>query len=47
MVNVPKMSELSAKSITKDAYSDRGIELYLPDRKDGRPLNRQFFFNVS
>ncbi|CDW74182.1 UNKNOWN [Stylonychia lemnae] len=46
MVNVPKMSELSAKAITSDAYSDRGIELYLPDRKDGRPLNRQFFFNV-
>ncbi|CDW73931.1 UNKNOWN [Stylonychia lemnae] len=46
MVNVPKMSELSAKSITKDAYSDRGIELYLPDLKDGRPLNRQFFFNI-
>ncbi|CDW73515.1 UNKNOWN [Stylonychia lemnae] len=46
IVNVPKMSELSAKSITQDAYSDRGIKMYLPDRKDGRPLNRQFFFNI-
>jgi len=47
MINVPKLREFSAAILVEIAYGDDVIKKYLPSYKsEGRPLNRDYLFNV-
>jgi hypothetical protein len=46
IVNVPRMPELSVKSLIDLAYADEQIRQYLPEITGKKILNRQYLFNV-
>jgi hypothetical protein len=50
MVNVPKLPELTAQSLTANCVRDKLLSKYLPDLADtdGRikTINRQYLFNM-
>ena len=50
IVNVPKIAELSANALARDAATDPVLKKYLPDLIDSegkvRHISRQFLFNV-
>ena len=50
MIHVPKIPELSANQLVKDAVNDSRIKRYLPDLKleggEIKKINRQFLFNL-
>ena len=46
-MTVPKLNELAACKLIETAKIDRELNVYLPDLKPGRSINRQYLFNVS
>lgn len=46
VIYVPRMPELSAKHLLKEAIEDEDINYYLPPVRDNHVLNKEFLFNI-
>lgn len=45
-VVVPRFQEFVSKDLEEEAYNEKDIAIYLPERKIKRPLPREYLYNI-